>query len=664
MLVNRPLPSAHALTAADANLASPIFIPLAGQAGTVDTGDLNGDTLPDIFAIDSTSPYSLILNNGAGGFLPPTPISGATGFITELKDVNNDGKPDIIYVQGGASFLPHNIYVRLGNGMGGFAAPVNSEFGVGLSFLKDYAFADFNNDNFLDITISTSGPGQTVPGGGFYVLLSNGAGGFVQSASMTINSRGADITAGDFNQDNKADIAVRNLGAGCPDPICQAGFKLFIGDGAGNFTLFNGIPYFFTEFVTGDANHDGKPDMIGVTNDSIRTLLSTGAGDFVSGQSIVITSGLTNATLADFNNDGNLDVALLKGAVYIVYGNGSGGFSNFITVPVGQTPYDFAVADFNGNGRPDLAVTNNNSSILSVILDPGITPQTGTRFDFDGDFKADIAVYREGNTPQAPSYWHILRSSDGGYQGLQLGANGDKPVPADYNGDGKTEVAVWRPSTGTWYTSPDAAINYGAFQWGQQGDIPLPGDFDGDGKADYCVYRPSNGNWYVLKSSNGGFQQQQFGTASDKPVLGDFDGDGKTDFAFYRPGATALANSFWNVIQSSNGAFSSAQFGRGEDKAVAADYNGDGLTDFAVYRPSTSVWYTSTNPAINYGATQWGAEGDVPAPADYDMDGKADLAIFRPGSSVWYIRRSVDGAVIGQQWGVPSDRPVPSSFIP
>ncbi|MBC7911818.1 MAG: VCBS repeat-containing protein [Pyrinomonadaceae bacterium] len=648
----------------------PINIPLAGAPISISTGDVNSDTAPDIFTYNVNSPFTIIFSNVAGGFMPPYSVSGVGGQFVELKDVNNNGKPDIVVIESGLPpFSPHIVNVRLGDGLGGFAAPVVSNFGSATHTLKDIAFADFNNDNFLDIVISTSGPGQTVPGGNVFVILSNGAGGFVPSASPAIHSRGADVAAGDFNQDNKADIAVRSLGAGCAEVVCQAAVQILLGDGTGQFPtphISSGVSSQLSEFVVGDANNDGKQDLIGVQASAVVTFLGTGAGNFVGGGSSAnITSGLFGTAVADFNRDGKLDVALVKDLLYIAYGNGAGGFSRVQPFPVNEFPVDLAIGDFNRNNIPDVAVANTSpSNNVSVFMDIGFSAPPRTQFDFDGDFKADIAVYRDGNTPNAPSYWHILQSSNNTYLGVQHGANGDKPVPADYDNDGKADIAVWRPSTGTWFTSTNAAINYGAFQWGLNGDIPIPGDFDGDGKADHAVYRPGNFTWYVRRSSDGVFQQQRFGTSAVKPLLGDFDGDNTTDFAYYSPGATALANSLWSVIQSSNGVILSAQFGRGEDKPVPADYDGDGKTNFAVYRASAFTWYTSLNPSINYGATVWGAEGDVPAPADYDRDGKADLAVFRPGSSAWYILQSSNGGVVGRQWGLPGDKPVPSSFIP
>lgn len=283
------------------------------------------------------------------------------------------------------------------------------------------------------------------------------------------------------------------------------------------------------------------------------------------------------------------------------------------------------------------------------------------KFDFDGDAKADIAVYRPGSAPADPSYWHILRSSDNTYLGVQFGAGEDKIVPVDFDGDGIANIAVYRPSTGNWYTSLDPAINYGAFHWGQNGDIPVPGDFDGDGKADFAVYRPSTGVWYIRRSLDANLVIQQFGTSTDKPLVADINGDGRTDVAFLR----ATGNDVdWYFRRSSDNSLTTERFGLITDKATAVDFDGDGRANFAVFRPSTGRWYTSINPALNFGEQQFGTSGDVAAPADYDGDGNADLTVFRPSASTWYIFNSGDGSVRGQQWGISTDVPVATAFIP
>ncbi len=284
-----------------------------------------------------------------------------------------------------------------------------------------------------------------------------------------------------------------------------------------------------------------------------------------------------------------------------------------------------------------------------------------TAFDFDGDMLADIGVYRPGATASAPSYWYVLRSSDNTYTGVQFGSGEDRIVPADFDGDAITNIAVWRPSTGTWYTSLNPATNYGAFQWGAAGDIPVPGDFDADGKADHAVFRPSNGYWYIRRSSDGVSVFQQFGASGDKPLVGDFDGDTATDFAYVRIVGAELS---WNILQSTNGAIVSQLFGLAADKPTAMDFDGDGKANIAVFRPSTGRWYTSTNPAINYGEVIWGQNGDAPAPADFDGDRKVDVSVFRASSSVWYVLKSGNGGILSQQWGASGDLPVEAAFIP
>jgi uncharacterized delta-60 repeat protein len=281
-------------------------------------------------------------------------------------------------------------------------------------------------------------------------------------------------------------------------------------------------------------------------------------------------------------------------------------------------------------------------------------------FDFDGDYRANIGVYRPGATPAANSFWYILNADNNTFQPVQFGIGEDKIVPADYNGDIAAEIAVWRPSTGTWFTSTDPAINYGAFQWGIQGDIPIPGDFDGDAKADFAVFRPSTGFWYVRRSSDGGFTFQQFGMTGDKPLLADFDGDFKTDFAFVRSNGIDLV---WNILQSSNGATIVQAFGLTDDYAVPVDFDGDGRANIAVFRASTGRWYTSLDPGTNYGEQAWGTVNDLPVSGDYDGDGKFDLGVFRRTNTFWYIRRSTNLTLLAKQWGVSTDIPIEFAYV-
>jgi hypothetical protein len=146
-------------------------------------------------------------------------------------------------------------------------------------------------------------------------------------------------------------------------------------------------------------------------------------------------------------------------------------------------------------------------------------------------------VFRDG-------IWYLQRSTDG-FTGIQFGEAGDIPQPADFDNDGRAELAVFRPSTGIWFVYNLTTNQTSAVQFGVNGDKPIVGDYDGDGKADIAVFRPSNGVWYLNRSTDG-FIGIKFGESEDKPVPADYDGDGKTDLAVYRP-STAT----WYFRQSS-----------------------------------------------------------------------------------------------------------------
>ncbi len=140
------------------------------------------------------------------------------------------------------------------------------------------------------------------------------------------------------------------------------------------------------------------------------------------------------------------------------------------------------------------------------------------------------------------------------FKTLNWGADGDLPVPADHDGDGKADLVVFRPSTNTWYTR-FANGTFSTTAFGVAGDKPVVGDFDGDGKADIALYRSSDNNWYILKTGFG-FFVQTWGVAGDIPVPADYDGDGKTDVAVFRP-----STGQWFRIQSTAG-FDTVNWGR------------------------------------------------------------------------------------------------------
>jgi uncharacterized delta-60 repeat protein len=273
-------------------------------------------------------------------------------------------------------------------------------------------------------------------------------------------------------------------------------------------------------------------------------------------------------------------------------------------------------------------------------------------FDFDGDGKADVSVFRPST-----NRWYVFKSSDSTVSEATFGLAGDVVSPADYDGDGKTDLGIFRPGSGDWWYQSSINGAQLSVHWGASGDVPRPGDFDGDGKADFIVFRPSNGVWYRFGSS-GAASITPFGLAGDKPVSGDFDGDGRSDPAIFRP-----STGDWWYLSSVNGAQLATHWGISTDIPAPADFDGDGKTDFAVYRPSTGVWYVINSSNFSFLIMQFGIAEDKPVPADYDGDGKADIAVFRPSTGVWYQMKTTAG-FSAQQFGVSTDVPTENAFVP
>lgn len=281
------------------------------------------------------------------------------------------------------------------------------------------------------------------------------------------------------------------------------------------------------------------------------------------------------------------------------------------------------VADFDGDGKTDASVYRNgtwyiNPSGSATAFAPqgfygvqfGLATDKPAPADYDGDGKTDIAVFRENTGNPDRSFFYILNSTNNTVRAEQFGREGDNPtVTGDWDGDGKADLAVYRngaqgnQSYFFYRPSAQSSVDFVALSWGAGGDEAVRGDFDGDGRLDAAVFRASNQAWYILQSSTNQARYDSWGLATDTRISGDFDGDGKTDLAVFR-------NGIWYIKKSSDNQPLYLQWGVASDKLVAGDYDGDRKTDVAVWRDGIYYVLQSTNSQPGY--IYFGTTNDIP----------------------------------------------------
>ncbi len=289
-------------------------------------------------------------------------------------------------------------------------------------------------------------------------------------------------------------------------------------------------------------------------------------------------------------------------------------------------------------------ICSNEQAVITGVYVRNLAP-----YDYDGDLKTDAAVF-----DYAAGSWYILLSGDNRILSGQLGWNETRPVPGDYDGDRRADPAVFHRQSGIWYIFQSATSNLvsGQVSWGDA--RPVPGDYDGDGKTDPAVFDYETGIWYIFQSSNSRVLTGQFSWGSPRPVPGDYDGDGRADPAFYDRDAGS-----WHIFPSTTSNAMSVALGRNDARPVPGDYNGDGRTDVAMYYRSFGRWYImNTNGVLD--SFPFGWNGARAVPGDYDGDGCTDPAVYDRATATWYARGSATGQTLSGQFGVPGLPALPS----
>ncbi|HTZ98378.1 MAG TPA: choice-of-anchor tandem repeat GloVer-containing protein [Terriglobales bacterium] len=362
--------------------------------------------------------------NSGASFAPAVAYdSGAEAVGVAIADINGDGKADLLVANCGASCnADGNVGVLLGNGDGTFQPVVNySSGGIGT---RTVVPADVNGDGKIDLVVSNECADTACEYGSVGILLGNGDGTFQTVVTYSSGGYAAFFVAvADLNHDGKPDLVVAN---NCTNRgNCDGTIGVLLGNGDGTFQpaiTYSSAGYNAESLMIADVNNDGKPDVVvGNTcadstceNGSVGILLGNGNGTFE--MAVAYGSGghgTLSVAVADLNADGNPDIAVAdegtasNGLVGVLLGNGDGTFQTAVNYDSGgQTAYSVAIADVNGDGKPDLVAANYGSSSVGVLLGNG-----------DGTFQAAVSY---GSGAQSDVYVAV----------------------SDLNGDGKPDIAV------------------------------------------------------------------------------------------------------------------------------------------------------------------------------------------------------------------------------
>lgn len=279
----------------------------------------------------------------------------------------------------------------------------------------------------------------------------------------------------------------------------------------------------------------------------------------------------------------------------------------------------------------------------------------GAYNDFDGDGRTDLTVYRNSNNT-----FYAQSSLTGAFLEQPLGRPGDSvSLTVDFDGDARSDFStagyngqfVWRIFESSTQTLRE-------IEWGNSdlGDFFAAADYDGDGRFDIAVFR--QGVWHIIESSTGAYRYEYFGQTGDIPAANDFDKDGRADLTVAR---SESGQRVWYIRHSSDGRFYSIPWGLSSDAFFTgrADWDGDGAHDISVIRSESGqrVFYILRSSDRQLQVIRWGLSSDVVKLGDYDGDGRTDAAVTRAlgGQRVFFILESSTGEPRYEVFGLPGD---------
>ena len=533
------------------------------RGGSIASADLNGDGKLDLV----TSGGNVFLGNGDGTFQACQDLNiGSAGRPwVAIADFNGDGVPDLAVTHAGF------VSIFGGNGDGTFQAAANYVGGPNPWFV---VVADFNGDGALDLAVVNSALPNLSDNGSVSILLGTGKGTFRAARSYATDAYPRFLTVADVNSDGMADLVLScgiYNGPGTVDVV--------LGSGGGMLSAAQSYPVGFNpgSVKVADFNHDGIPDLAVVSKETATNsqgiasiLLGNGNGTFQNAQNYAVGPDPGLTMVGDFNGDGTLDLLVVNGikspgydgpaspgTVTILLGNGDGTFQPGQSYAVGTNPAAVVLADFNGDGVPDLAVVNYGAQgTLSILLGNGdgsfqapqsytggFNPTSMVVVDFNGDGVPDLAVLAGFYAVEA-TVQMFLGVGDGTFRaaGSFVSRNAIDPTYlglADFNGDGKLDLVavgifggtmsiLLGNGDGTFQAAHDYSIGPGT-------SSVLVSDFNGDGVPDVVAVNAFLDTVSIfLGNGDGtlrGMQNYKAGAALTSLAIGDFNGDGFPDLA-------------------------------------------------------------------------------------------------------------------------------------